>query len=387
MEQVIYAFDIGSMYARVAMDTAGNIFGVTNETIFELSPNGKGGWSPTVIYTFPLAGQGYGATFVLGQDGNLFGTTAPHNGTVFELSPGGTGWTEKLLYRFQGGKEGDGSSPSGIVLDAAGNLYGTTGGGGKYNDGTVFELAAPVGKGKYQEKVLWSFNGTDGAGPGGSLIFDNAGNLYGTAGGGGSSGFGVVFEVSGVPATTATTLASSPNPSTYGQAVTFTALITPLPPDGETVTFKKGTTVLGTGLLSGGSASFTTSTLPAGGHTITAIYGGDSNLFGSTSNAVKQVVKKTATTTTLSSSLNPSTYGQAVTFTAVIISSAGAPPDGETVSFKEGTTVLGTGSLSGGSASFTTSALPVGTNSIKAVYGGDSIFAASTSNTVKQVVE
>ena len=82
-----------------------------------------------------------------------------------------------------------------------------------------------------------------------------------------------------------------------------------------------------------------------------------------------------ATTTTLSSSPNPSTYGQAVTFTAVVTSSAGAPPDGETVSFMKGTTVLGTGTLSGGSASFTTSTLPVGTNYIKAVYGGDSNFA------------
>ena len=95
----------------------------------------------------------------------------------------------------------------------------------------------------------------------------------------------------------------------------------------------------------------------------------------------------TATTTTLSSSPNPSTYGQAVTFTAEVTSKAGAPPDGETVSFMKGTTVLGTGALSGGSASFTTSTLKVGTNSIKAVYGGDSNFAGSTSKAVSQVVD
>ena len=92
----------------------------------------------------------------------------------------------------------------------------------------------------------------------------------------------------------------------------------------------------------------------------------------------------TKTTTTLSSSLNPSTYGQAVTFTAVV---APAPPDGETVSFKKGTTVLGTGTLSAGSASFTTSALPVGTTTITAVYAGDSDLASSKSNAMKQVVE
>jgi hypothetical protein len=94
-----------------------------------------------------------------------------------------------------------------------------------------------------------------------------------------------------------------------------------------------------------------------------------------------------ATTTTLTSSPNPSTYGQAVTFTAAVTSKLGAPPDGETVSFMKGTTVLGTGTLSGGSASFTTSTLKVGTNDIKAVFSGDSFFAGSKSKAVSQVVE
>jgi hypothetical protein len=93
-----------------------------------------------------------------------------------------------------------------------------------------------------------------------------------------------------------------------------------------------------------------------------------------------------ATTTTLVSSTNPSTYGEAVTLTATISSKIGAPPDGETVTFKKGTTVLGTGALSGGSASFTTSTLKIGTTSIMAVYGGDSNFASGKSNTVAQVV-
>jgi large repetitive protein len=97
-------------------------------------------------------------------------------------------------------------------------------------------------------------------------------------------------------------------------------------------------------------------------------------------------MKKATTSTMLSSSPNPSTYGQAVIFTAVVTSSLGAPPDGGTVTFKKGTTVLGTGTLSGGSASFTTSALPVGTNYIKAVYGGGSNFGGSTSKAVRQVV-
>jgi len=101
---------------------------------------------------------------------------------------------------------------------------------------------------------------------------------------------------------------------------------------------------------------------------------------------VAKIQMLAATTTTLTSSPNPSTHGQAVTFTAVVTSGLGPPPDGEIVTFKKGTTVLGTGTLSGGPASFTTSTLPVGTNYIKAVYGGDSNFAGSTSKAVAQVV-
>ena len=97
--------------------------------------------------------------------------------------------------------------------------------------------------------------------------------------------------------------------------------------------------------------------------------------------------KPAATTITLTSSPNPSAYGQAAIFTAVVASSIGAPPDGETVSFMKGKTLLGTGTLSGGIATFSISTLKVGTNSIKAVYGGDSNFAGSKSNTVEQVVE
>jgi hypothetical protein len=93
------------------------------------------------------------------------------------------------------------------------------------------------------------------------------------------------------------------------------------------------------------------------------------------------------TTTTLVSSLNPSTYRQTVTFAATVTSGVGAPPDGEAVTFRNGTTVLGTETLGGGLAGFTTSALPGGVNSITAVYGGDSNFGGSTSNVVKQVLK
>jgi hypothetical protein len=111
------------------------------------------------------------------------------------------------------------------------------------------------------------------------------------------------------------------------------------------------------------------------------IFGGDFDAF------VTNIPVFAATAATLASSPNPSTAGQPVTFTAVVSSTVGPPPDGETVSFEKGETVLGTGTLNGGSATFTTTTLKIGTTAVKAVYGGDSNFAGSTSKVVKQVVE
>jgi hypothetical protein len=118
---------------------------------------------------------------------------------VYKLSPVKKGknkgkWTERILHSFKGGKDGNGPW-AGIVFNAAGNIYGTTPGGGQFGDGTVYELEAQVGKGWYKEKVLWSFNSTNGLTPFGSLILDSAGNLYGTTAYGGSKWYGVVFEV------------------------------------------------------------------------------------------------------------------------------------------------------------------------------------------------
>ena len=187
---------------------------------------------------------------------------------------------------------------------------------------------------------------------------------------------------------TTTTLVSSTSPAKQGQEVRFTATISSSSggiPAGQ-VTFRDGTTFLATKTLIGGTARFTTSNLPAGLNGITAAFGGNSKFGASTSSAVNQVVL-TPTTTTLSSSANPSGYGQPVTFTAAVTSSAGAPQDGETILFVEDLTILGSKKLSGGSASFTTSALPVGTHLITAVYGGDSSLARSASAWVKQVVK
>jgi len=191
-----------------------------------------------------------------------------------------------------------------------------------------------------------------------------------------------------IDATTTTTLSSSLNPSTYGQEVPFTATVTSssgAPPDGETVSFMQDKTVLGTGTLSGGSASFTSALLKAGTDSIKAEYGGDPNFAASTSKTVSQVVSKAATSTVLVSSENPSSYGQPVTFTAAVTPQFGGTPTGS-VAFYNGTAKLGTGKLSSGVASYTTTKLAVGTESITAQYEGSTSFDSSTSAALNQTV-
>jgi uncharacterized repeat protein (TIGR03803 family) len=195
-EQVIYTAASGS-YAGLAMDVSGNIFGTTSSTVFELSPNG-GGWNSAVLHTFDGGKDGSNpdGTPVLDQAGNLYGTTddgcETSCGTLYKLTLGKKGWTEKILHHFTGHKK-DGVNPETIVFDTAGNIYGSTVEGGKAGVGTVFELVAPVGKGAYEERVLWSFNETDGSEPGPVILV--GGNLYGAAALGGSTGGGVVYEV------------------------------------------------------------------------------------------------------------------------------------------------------------------------------------------------
>jgi len=179
------------------------------------------------------------------------------------------------------------------------------------------------------------------------------------------------------------TLDSSPNPSTYGQSVTFTATISPSVPDGETVTFYDGGTTIGTGSTSGGVATFTTSALAVGGHSITSNYPGDSNYSASTSSTLTQTVNQVSTTTALASSLNPSVIGSSVTFTATISPSV---PDGETVTFYDGGTAIGSGTTSGGKAPCTTTALAVGSHSVTATYVGDANDSSSASSALTQTV-
>ena len=188
---------------------------------------------------------------------------------------------------------------------------------------------------------------------------------------------------------TATALTSSLQTSVFGQAVLLTATVTPSVATG-TITFADGSKTLGTATLSGGAASLSVSSLAVGSHSITAVYGGDINDAGSTSNAISQTVNKANTTVTLTSSPNPSKSGKAVTFTATVATGTpGAANPTGTVTFKDSTTnkTLGTIAVnSSGQATYSTSSLSVTTHSITAVYNGDTNFNGSTSNTVTQLI-
>ncbi|MBI4886845.1 MAG: Ig-like domain repeat protein, partial [Acidobacteria bacterium] len=191
---------------------------------------------------------------------------------------------------------------------------------------------------------------------------------------------------------TATAVTSSLNPSKFGQSVTFTATVSPVTPaigtPSGTVIFKDGVTTLGTATLSGGTATYTTSALVAAGHSMTAVYSGDTSFTTSTSPALMQVVNRADTTTTVTSGPSPSAYGQSVTFTAtvgVIAPGAGTPTG--SVQFKDNGTPIGSAAtLSGGSASFSTTQLTVGTHTITADYNAGPDFNASSSGGVTQTV-
>jgi uncharacterized repeat protein (TIGR03803 family) len=194
--------------AGLVFDGAGNLYGTTSGTVFELTPQADGSWKVKTLHTFDLARKdGFIPTGGLTLDafGNLYGTTAfggaygsnNQGGIVFELTPTVSGsWTEKILHNFYGSYYDGNNVDGGVIFDSAGNLYGTAALGGAHNSGIVYELT-PTAAGSWKEHILYAFqdSGGDARVPSAGVTFDAAGNLYGTTTQGGISDYGAVFEL------------------------------------------------------------------------------------------------------------------------------------------------------------------------------------------------
>jgi len=212
-ETVLYSFTGGSdgsgPQGELIFDHAGNLYGTTyyggqgsgsgNGVVYELSPS-QGSWSINALYAFTggADGGGPGDGVVMDQAGNLYGTAtygggAHSLGVVYELRHIASGWTETVLHDFTGGA--DGKFPTGLVLDSSGNVYGGTFEEGSLDGGTAYELQ-PSGGG-FSYNIIYSFDGSTAGAPYPVAAFtvDNAGNLYGT-GGGGTGGGGTIYELS-----------------------------------------------------------------------------------------------------------------------------------------------------------------------------------------------
>jgi uncharacterized repeat protein (TIGR03803 family) len=205
-ENILYSFqggaDGGAPYSGLIMDSAGNLYGTASAggsfrqgTVFELSPSG-GAWTQKVLYTFQGGDDGGQpvAGLIFDNSGNLYGATASWGtgggGTVFELAPAGGSWAFSVLASLTGS---DGPVAS-LTMDAGGKLYGTTFMDDSYGYGSVFMLTPSGGEWTYTD--LHDFTGgTDGGYPGGGVVLDASGSLYGTTVLGGSNGFGIIYQI------------------------------------------------------------------------------------------------------------------------------------------------------------------------------------------------
>jgi uncharacterized repeat protein (TIGR03803 family) len=214
-ETILYNFPGGHNGAApdsgLIFDNSGNLYGTTFVgggkglgTVFKLRRDQSGAWLETVLYRFKRIPDGAhpSGTLVFDPAGNLYGTTPGGGlhraGTVFRLIPRRPGtWKKEIIYNFTGHSDGAGPN-GGLIVDSLGNLYGTASGGGIENGGTVFKLS-PAPSGPWSLEVLYSFTFGPGNGSYAGLVMDEKGNLYGTTFRGGANGGGIAFQLSPNP--------------------------------------------------------------------------------------------------------------------------------------------------------------------------------------------
>ncbi|MGO9516897.1 MAG: choice-of-anchor tandem repeat GloVer-containing protein, partial [Candidatus Korobacteraceae bacterium] len=283
-ETVLYSFaggnDGNSPYSGLVFDKAGNLYGTTSYgggpgcggtgcgTVYELTPSGSG-WSERIIYSFQGTSDGAQADggLIFDQSGNLYGGTynggSGGGGTIYELTPSNGGWNFNVLYSFLGTQWGLANR---LTMDAAGNLYGTTQYGGANQDGNVFELSPSGSSWTYTDLHDFTY-GSDGGVPVGTLVVDASGHLYGTAFGGGANpcsggyGCGVVFEITPSLGSQNFTVSAAPSSLTILQGNQGTSTITTTISGG----FSGAITLSASGAPSGTTVSFNPDPIPAPG--------------------------------------------------------------------------------------------------------------------------
>jgi uncharacterized repeat protein (TIGR03803 family) len=200
---VLYAFTTDDAGPTGIVLHGGNLFGFSNNgqtvrgAVFELvAPQGGGAWTKQSIYNFPGNAFPTGGAPLITPNGDIYGVaqTGEPNfyGLVFKLAKNASGWTYQTLYQFTNNEYPTGT----LVMDASGALYGVTADGGFQNNGEVFKLTPPANRSAWTETTLYEFKaGSDGREPGPGVVLDAHGNLFGTTEGGGTSDEGTVFEL------------------------------------------------------------------------------------------------------------------------------------------------------------------------------------------------
>jgi len=448
---LVYSTDIGNGYPfGIAVDSGGNAFvtGFTDYYGFPVTPgafqttcNGYlfcnsafvTEFNPTgtaLVYSTFLGGRGHDSGYAIALDSQddayvtgltssfdfpispgAFQTTCKGfdytcwNAFVTKLNPTGTAVVYSTFLGGSGGLTADGvvgDTAFGIAVDNAGNAY-VTGMTCSADFPTMNpwqptngDTGCPLFSQTYLYRLFWGNAFVSKLNPEGSaLVYSTYLGGSGTGTYGGAFGTGIAVDSTGSAYVTGVTRSGFPQKNrlqNYGGGTD--AFVTKFNPPGLALVYSTdlggsrydgsfGITVdsAGNAYVTGETASTNFPVTPGAFQTTSRGGSGISTAF------VTKIFIAAVTATTLTSSPNPSHYGEPVTFTAVVTSALGPPPDGETLSFMKGKTVLGTGTLSGGTATFVTSTFKVGTTSVTAVYGGDSNFAGSKSKPVKQVVQ
>ena len=325
-------------------------------TVLGVSTLSSGGTSFTIA---SLAAGTHSLTVVYGGDANNLASTSPALVQVVNKAPATLALTSSLNPSVVGNN----------VTFAATVVPATATGTLQFLDGSTVLGTATLASGGGAVATATLATGTHNI----TVVYSGDGNNLA------STSAALVQVVNKAVTTGAVT--SSLNPSIFGNSVTFTAAVSPATATG-TVQFRDGSTVLSTATLASGLATLSTSTLAVGTHNLTVVYSGDANNASSTSPALAQIVTKAATSTVVTSSLNPSVVGNSVTFTAALTPATATG----TVQFLDGSTVLGTATLASGRATLTTAALASSTHAISAIYSGDTLNLGSTSTALTQSV-